>query len=116
MISKLDHIDIKVEKLEETVNVLSLLGLKVLRRAQAPRNSVEMVLQGDNQVIIELHPAKPGDSKGVHHIAFHTDGEDVARLKEHGIVFKAENRYIKETGRTVSSFNDINGLTWQLTD
>ena len=42
--------------------------------------------------------------------------EDVEVLKEQGIVFKTEHATIKDTGRTVSSFPDPNGIMWQLTD
>lgn len=116
MLTKLDHIDIKVPNLDATVKLLSLMGLEILRKAPPPRSSVEMVLNGENHVVIELHPAKEGGFVGVHHIAFQTDGSDLDRLKAAGISFSTENKLITATGRTVSSFQDENGLTWQLTD
>lgn len=116
MLIKLDHIDIKVADFEATVNTLLAMGLTITRRAPAPRNSVEMALPGENQVILEIHDAKAGGFTGIHHIAFKSDGSDLAALKKKGIAFKTENMLIKDTGRTVSSFCDANGLTWQLTD
>lgn len=116
MLIRLDHIDIKVADLDATIHVLLLAGMKVLRKAPPPRNSVEMALPGENQIVIELHPAKENGFTGVHHIAFRTDGSDLDRLKNEGIVFSTENQFIAATGRTVSSFKDPNGLIWQLTD
>lgn len=116
MLTRLDHIDIKVSDFEATVQTLLSLGLVVTRRAPAPRNSVEMALPGENQVVLEIHPAKEGGFTGVHHIAFQSDGGDLEELKAKGVQFRSENMLIKDTGRTVSSFSDPNGLTWQLTD
>ncbi|MBU5625353.1 VOC family protein [Oscillibacter sp. MSJ-2] len=116
MITRIDHIDIKVEDLDATVAMLGKLGLKILRRAPAPRSSVEMSLEGENQVVLEIHPVKAGGFTGVHHIAFRADPKDTLSLKAQGIKFKTENKFIADTGRTVSSFSDANGLTWQLTD
>jgi len=116
MLTRLDHIDIKVADLEATVNTLLDMGLVIVRRAPAPRNSVEMALPGRDQVVMEIHAAKEGGFTGVHHIAFKSDGGDLDSLKEKGVAFKTENALIKDTGRTVSSFSDANGLTWQLTD
>lgn len=116
MLTKLDHIDVKVADFEATVNTLLDMGLVITRRAPAPRSSVEMALPGENQVVLEIHDAKAGGFTGIHHIAFKSDGSDLPVLKEKGIVFKTENMLIKDTGRTVSSFSDPNGLIWQLTD
>ena len=116
MLTKLDHIDIKAADFDATVRTLLDMGLVISRRAPAPRNSVEMSLPGENQVVLEIHPAKEGGFTGIHHIAFQTDGSDLEALKAKGITFKTENMLIKDTGRTVSSFSDPNGLTWQLTD
>lgn len=74
-----------------------------------------MALPGANQVVLELRPAKDGKS-GVHHIAFRSDGGEVFVLKNAGYEFTTENSVIQDTGRTVSTFRDPNGLSWQLTD
>ena len=116
MITRVDHIDMRVADLETAVETLSKVGLEVVRRTPAPRSSVEMRLPGENQVTFEIRPSN-GGFEGVHHIAFRqTEPEDVERLKEKGIEFKTEHMLIKDTGRTVSSFSDANGSGWQLTD
>ena len=117
MVTRVDHIDMRVADLEETVTALSRLGLQVLRRTQAPRSSVEMALPGADQVVFELRPAGEDGRTGVHHIAFRQSGpEDVERLKAQGVSFLTEHTLIRATGRTVSSFADANGQVWQLTD
>lgn len=115
MVSRLDHIDLRVENFEETIAMLELMGLVILRRIPAPRASVEMSLPGEGQVVLELRPAEKGKS-GVHHIAFRTDGDELAVLKNAEFHFLTENAVIQATGRTVSTFEDRNGLLWQLTD
>lgn len=95
--------------------MLESMGLIIKRRTPSPRDSVEMALPGEGQVILELRPAGDGDSR-VHHIAFKTDGVDLEQLKGSGYPFLTENAVIKDTGRTVSTFTDPNGLYWQLTD
>lgn len=116
MLTQVDHIDMRVNDLEATVGTLKKMGLQEKRRTPAPRSSVEMALPGENQVTFELRPAN-GNPQGVHHVAFRQSRpEDVEVLKEQGIVFKTEHATIKDTGRTVSSFPDPNGIMWQLTD
>lgn len=117
MLIRVDHIDLRVREFEETVAMFEKLGLTVTR-SMPQRNSVEMALPGENQVVFEIHQVPDGADTGIHHIAFKSAGEndDVERLKAEGIGFKSEKKKIADTGRTVSSFSDSNGLTWQLTD
>lgn len=117
MVTGVDHIDMRVADLEATVSTLLKLGLEIRRRTEAPRSSVEMALPGENQVVFELRPTGNDGIAGVHHIAFkQSSPEDVEDLKSKGISFLTEHFTIKATGRTVSSFSDPNGQTWQLTD
>lgn len=117
MLTRVDHIDMRVADLEVTVETLTKMGLVVLRRTEPPRSSVEMALPGEDQVTFEIRPVGADGFEGVHHIAFRqTDPGDVEALKAKGITFKTERMVIKATGRTVSSFTDANGTTWQLTD
>lgn len=117
MLTRVDHIDIRVSDLEGTVSLLTKMGLEIRRRTSAPRSSVEMALPGEAQVVFELRPVAEGEHSGVHHIAFRqSDEQDVEHLKEQGVSFLTEHYLIKATGRTVSSFQDQSGLTWQLTD
>lgn len=116
MITRVDHIDMRVKEFDAAVETLKKLGLSV-QRSMPERNSVEMALSGDFQVVFEIHKVRDGEEPGIHHIAFKSEGDDdVERLKEQGIIFKGEKKLIAQTGRTVSSFTDENGLTWQLTD
>lgn len=117
MITRVDHIDLRVKEFDNVIGLFKKLGLCV-RRSMPERNSVEMALPGVNQIVFEIHQVKDGDFAGIHHIAFRSEGQedDVEVLKEKGIVFKNEKNFIADTGRTVSSFADDNGLTWQITD
>lgn len=117
MLVRLDHIDLRVTKFDETIAMFEKMGLAVTR-SMPQRNSVEMALPGENQVVFEIHKVQDGAFTGIHHIAFKSEGErdDVECLKAEGIDFKSEKKKIADTGRTVSSFSDSNGLTWQLTD
>ena len=117
MITKVDHIDVKVKKFDETVELFSKMGFVEKRRTLPPRSSVEMVLPGEGQVVFEIHQAAEGGFEGIHHIAFKQTGPEVLEnFKAMGISFATENKLIADTGRSVSSFKDGNGLTWQLTD
>lgn len=117
MLVRVDHIDLRVKDFDETIVMLEKLGLAVTR-SMPQRNSVEMALPGENQVVFEIHKVQDEAFTGIHHIAFKSVGEsdDVECLKVKGIDFKSEKKKIADTGRTVSSFLDGNGLTWQLTD
>ena len=117
MITCVDHIDIKVVDFEETVDFFKKMGFAEKRRTPAPRCSVEMALPGENQVVFEIHKIDDPAAVGVHHIAFRqTDSGTVDEFKALGMKFITENKLIPATGRSVSSFKDGNGLTWQLTD
>ena len=52
MLTQVDHIDMRVNDLEATVETLKKMGLQEKRRTPAPRSSVEMALPGENQVTI----------------------------------------------------------------
>ena len=120
MLKYVDHIDLKVKEFKATVAMFREMGFGI-RREMPERGSVEMALPGEHQVVFEIHRAKEGGFEGIHHIAFKSEeapGEDdVAAIRERcGVEFLTERSVIKHTGRTVSSFKDVNGLTWQLTD
>lgn len=120
MLKYVDHIDLKVANFEKTIATFQNLGFEI-RREMPERGSIELALPGERQVVFEIHRAKEGGFEGIHHIAFKSDeapGEDdIAKIKEHcDVEFLTERSLIQLTGRTVSSFRDVNGLTWQLTD
>lgn len=115
MLERIDHIDLAVEDVKEAVAFFKNLGFVVLREIPEPRCSAEITLPGENQVVFELKPSKDGTAH-IDHIAFKAaDGNAVAELKDKGIAFASENRFIKDTGRTVSNFLS-HGVKWQITD
>ncbi|MDR2981572.1 MAG: VOC family protein [Puniceicoccales bacterium] len=116
MVTRVDHIDLRVADVEKFVEQFKMLGFIEIRRIPEPRLSIEIALPGENQMIIEVRTAKEGES-GINHVAFKVDStETISELKEKGIEFKSENRLVKDTGRSVSNFKDPFGNSWQLTD
>lgn len=116
MLTKVDHIDLRVPDLEETVKFLKSLGLIEKRRCGEPRCSVEMQLPGEDQVVFEIRNNTVATTE-VAHIAFRvSDDKVVDVLESQGIKFKKKNSIIKDTGRTVSNIVDYSGQAWQLTD
>lgn len=116
MIRKIDHIDIRVSDLEAAERFFATLGMEVLRRMPAPRNSLEMRLPGDNQVVFEIRLKKENEPCGIAHVGFEIDAaEDVETLEQAGLPFSGKNRYVPASGRTVSNFTDTDGGKWQLT-
>lgn len=116
MLTKVDHIDLRVPDLEATVAFLKTLGLIEKRRVTTARMSVEMQLPGDDQVVFEMRQGK-SDKTEVAHVAFRVESlEDVDTLEKSGVVFKKKRSMIADTGRTVSNIVDYSGQTWQLTD
>jgi methylmalonyl-CoA/ethylmalonyl-CoA epimerase len=112
---KVDHIDVRVPDLAVTVRFLEQLGLDVVRRLPAPRESAEMALPGAGQVIFEIREADVAATT-VDHIAFAADETAVAELKARGITFDRERALIAATGRRVSNLCDPSGARWQLAE
>ncbi len=116
MVRKIDHIDIRVSDLAAAEAFFKTLGMEVLRRMPAPRNSLEMKLPGEGQVVFEIRLAKEGEPRGIAHVGFEIDSaDDVELLEQAGIPFSGKNRYVSASGRTVSNFTDTDGGKWQLT-
>lgn len=117
MLKRVDHIDLRVADVEESVAFFKQLGFIEVRRTEPPRLSVEVALPGPDQVVFEVRSAGEGEKPGVNHIAFRTEGPDaLEELKARGLRFDREANFVKDTGRTVSNFRDSNGNRWQLTD
>ena len=115
MLTKVDHIDLKVPNLEQSVAFLKSIGLVEKRRSEA-RGSVELQLPGEDQVVFELR-LHNSDKTVLNHVAFRVEiQDDVEALEAQGIVFKNKHKLIADTGRTVSGIMDYSGLNWQLTD
>lgn len=110
MLTRVDHIDIRVPDAEMMANDFMKLGFIEVRRTDRVPQSIEIALPGEGQMIIEIRPAKEGEKLGINHVAFHIDGsETIAELKEKGVEFSRENHLVKDTGRRVSNFKDSQG-------
>lgn len=118
MITRLDHIDLKVPNLAAAIAFLEQLGLRIVRRTDPERGSVEMALPGDGEVIFELREDATLPATTLNHIAFTTDdaGAELDRLRNAGIQVTKERAFIKHSGRTISNIADPSGAPWQLTD
>lgn len=118
MVTRVDHIDIRVTDVEVMVEEMKRLGFIEIRRTTRVPQSVEIALPGENQVIFEVRAAKEGEKLGINHVAFKIDSPEatIEELKEKGIEFTRENHLVKDTGRRVSNFKDSNKFSWQLTD
>lgn len=119
MLKRVDHIEIAVDDVEAEVTFLKSLGLEELSRSgEAPKLSVQLKLPGENQVLFKIFLTKEGRKPGVDHISFElTDGEESrAAMKEKGVSFKDEGKYVAKYGHEVSNLTDPNGNKWQFTE
>ncbi|MFJ4029546.1 VOC family protein [Paenarthrobacter sp. NPDC089989] len=116
MLTRVDHIDIKVPNLEETVGFFTSIGFEVLRRME-DRGSVEVALPGENQVMFEIRQDNKLEASKIDHIAFAVDDPDatIELIKNAGVTFSREH-HPTPTGRTVSNFVDVAGGKWQLAE
>ncbi|GAA1022664.1 hypothetical protein Aple_092410 [Acrocarpospora pleiomorpha] len=118
MLTRIDHIDLRVPVLADAVAFFTTLGLRQVRAFGPPRQSVEMALPGPDQVLLEIRedPAVTGTT--VDHIAFAADDDRAAldALKAAGLSFSREAHLVATTGRRVSNFTDPHGGKWQLTE
>ena len=118
VLTRVDHIDLKVPDLSAAIAFLESMGLTVVRRTDPERGSVEMALPGDGQVVFELREDATLSATTLNHVAFHTDDSttDIAALETAGIPVPKRNAFIQHSGRTISNATDPSGVTWQLTD
>lgn len=116
MLVRVDHIDIKVPNLAESVEFFTSIGFEVLRRMEE-RGSVEIALPGENQVMFELRADDKITASKIDHIAFAVDDPDatIDLIKSAGVTFSREH-HPTPTGRTVSNFVDSAGGKWQLAE
>ena len=115
MITGIDHIDITVGDMETSTAFFTSLGFEEIRRTTHGGVAVELKYPGENQPIIELHPAKLPDGReqpiGVGHIAFKvTDINAIAGLvEEKEIEVIRPPEFYEVTGRTLFSIADPDG-------
>lgn len=118
LVTRLDHIDLMVPDLEAAVAFLEAVGLRVVRRTDPERGSIELAVPGEGQVVFELRE-RPGLARTtLNHIAFRTDDAeaDLRRLRSVGVAVTKEQVLIRHSGRTISNVEDPSGASWQLTD
>lgn len=118
MLTRIDHIDLKVPDLEEAVAFLAHLGMQVVRRTAPERGTVEIALPGDGQVVFELREDRTVATTTLNHIALRSDAleGDTDALADAGVPVLKRATFIADTGRTVANVADPAGSAWQLTD
>ena len=117
MVRGIDHIELIVRDVDETIVFFEALGFKLLTRTRHHGTSVEMQLPGNNQPIFEIHQVTGEENPGVNHIAFKVDNAQEAYTQLQGKVkvMRAPN-YVQATGRTTVNLRDPDGWRLQLVD
>lgn len=119
MLKRVDHIEVAVDDVEAQVAFFKALGFEELTRSgEAPKLTVQMKLPGENQVMFKFFLTKEGRKPGVDHISFElTDGAATREtMKQQGVTFKDEGKFVAKYGHEVSNLFDPNGNKWQFTE
>ena len=116
MLERIDHIDLRVPSMPLAETFFTSLGFKVIRRYDADRGSIEMVLPGDLQVVFEIREDPSTTTTTVDHIAFRADASTADQLVANGLDFSRLHHPVSATGRVVSNFVDPFGGKWQLAE
>ncbi len=118
MIRGIDHIELIVRDVEESISFFEKMGFQVLTRTSHHGSSAELQLPGPNQPIFEIHEVSGEENIGVNHIAFKVDSaaESYADMQKQGITTAKEPNYVESTGRTTVNFRDPDGWRMQLVD
>lgn len=118
MLLGIDHIELIVRDVDESVAFFQKMGFELLSRTLHHGGSAEVRLPGEGQTIFELHTVHGEENPGVNHIAFRCD--DVAsthrELKGAGVRLDTEPRLVPQSGRTIVNFRDPDGWRLQLVD
>ena len=118
MLLGIDHIEIIVRDVDESVDFYQKLGFVVLMRTTHHGGSAELQLPGDNQPVIEIHKVSGEENIGVNHIAFKVESAQGAyqHLQSKGVAPEREPHYVESTGRTNVNLRDPDGWRLQLVD
>jgi glyoxylase I family protein len=118
MLLGIDHIELIVRNVDESVDFFTTMGFGVVRRTPHHGGSAELKLPGEGQPLFEIHTVEGQEVPGVNHIAFLV--EDVKKshreLSARGIRFSETPGLSKATGRTIANFRDPDGWRLQLVD
>jgi catechol 2,3-dioxygenase-like lactoylglutathione lyase family enzyme len=108
MLKEIEHIDIAVKDLEESIKLFQKMGFKLLVQTTHAGGAAELKLPGPHQPIFELHPIVPNIPEGtsghlgIIHIGFTVDDAQKALdwCNEEGIPL-LENKvgFQPQTGR-----------------
>ncbi|MHA1109170.1 MAG: VOC family protein [Alphaproteobacteria bacterium] len=118
MIRSIDHIELIVRDVDETVAYFRKLGFELLTKTGHHGGSAELQLPGPNQPIFEVHTATGEEVIGINHLALKVDSSDQAyeKLQADGVVFTRGPKFIPATGRTTVEMRDPDGWRIQLVD
>jgi catechol 2,3-dioxygenase-like lactoylglutathione lyase family enzyme len=116
LLSRIDHIELVVNDLKESIEFLEMFGFEILRETGHHKGSAELKLPGENQPIIELHEAEDEENPGFNHVAFSTDEIDAVAdlLKKKGVEHKGPF-FFEPTGRILLNLRFPNGFRCQIT-
>lgn len=118
MIQGIDHIEIIVRDVEESIRFFQNMGFQLLTRTTHHGESAELQLPGPNQPIFEIHQVDGEENIGVNHIAFKVDNAEQTyqELQAQGITTMKPPNFVVSTGRTTVNFRDPDGWRMQLVD
>jgi catechol 2,3-dioxygenase-like lactoylglutathione lyase family enzyme len=118
MLQGIDHIELIVRDVEESVAFFQKLGFKLLPRTSHHGESAELQLPGPHQPIFEIHQVSGEENIGVNHIAFTVDNAQATyeELQSQGITSMKPPNFVQSTGRTTINFRDPDGWRLQLVD
>ena len=111
-IKGIDHIDIAVKDVEETIKIFQQMGFELVRRTTHRLGAAELQLPGPNQPIYEIHPPTThhlDGNPGITHISFLVDNtqETFDELKGKGFNFSHDRVLFEpQTGRTLAIVED----------
>lgn len=104
MLKRIDHIELRVENIEEAAQKMQEMGFLIHKRNPDHGPSIELVLPGPDQPVWEIAKADEKDPLGIPHIAFRDEGEGmVETLKASNHTLERERWFNKTTGRYVTN-------------
>jgi glyoxylase I family protein len=118
MLRGIDHIELIVRDVDQTVAFFGKMGFEVLSRTPHHGGSAELRLPGEGQTILEIHRVQGEENPGVNHIAFRCDDlrETHRGLEADGIAFESEPHLVKASGRLIVNLRDPDGWRLQIVD
>ena len=118
MLLGIDHIEITVRDVKETIGFYEKLGFDVILRSSHHGGSSELKLPGDDQPVVEIYEVSCEAHVGVNQIAFKVDSAQGTHqeITSRGIAPEREPHFIESTGRTNINLRDPDGWRLQLVD